>query len=942
MERTITNSINIKVSGDQVKNIDSLHNLGQSLWYDNIQRSLLDNGVLKAMIEKGKIKGITSNPSIFHNAIVKTKDYDTALKPLAWSGLTAEEIFWELAVKDIQDAADLFYSLYTSSGHKNGYVSLEVNPALAKDSRGTTREAKRIWQKVNRPNLMVKIPATREGLPAIRESIAAGINVNVTLIFSIERYKEVINAFLCGLEDRVKKNEPLDSIASVASFFISRVDTKVDGLLAKMLEKGSPSNLINDLLGKAAIANAKLAYELFKSEFSSERFNKLDKAGAQIQRPLWASTSTKNPKYRDVIYIEELIGVNTVNTVPPATLDAFADHGKAALTIEKDVEECKKDLQSLESMGISMSQVTQELEDEGVKAFSDAFDSLLISVDERRKEQVGGLSSYSENVKKRLIKLEKEKFVERMFAHDPTLWTSDPKGQEEIRIRMDWTSAPWDSEELLTNLDTLLADCRKAGFTHALLLGMGGSSLAPETLRLINGLTRYKNANGLDLRVLDSTNPDEVLLARQSIPINKTLFIVASKSGTTGEINAFFQYFWNEVSQECKNEPGLHFMAITDPNTKLENLARDRGFWKIFNANPNVGGRNSALTAFGLVPTALVGMDVREYLQNAQRMAIQCKPENSIHANPGVVLGVILAEAAMRGQDKLTIIADSEWNAIGNWMEQLIAESSGKEGKGIVPIANQPMLPVDQNGIDRIFVYLGNDPESNDYCKELRQNNRLLIALNVNNALDLAGQFYLWEIATAVACSILGVNSFDQPDVQDAKTRTLAGIAAYKQTGKLDLGTPVITFNSGDVYSNQKLDWNKAHNINEVVDLFLSKNLKKGDYVGINAFLPRTPTVETELKQLRLQLLEKYGHAVTLGFGPRFLHSTGQLHKGGPNTGIFIEFTADPITNAEIPNEGLSFGIMSLAQALGDYQALESKGRRLLRIHLRQPSLKNL
>ncbi len=920
-----------------MKNIDALHKLEQSLWYDNIQRSLLDNGELKGMIERGEIKGVTSNPSIFHNAIAKTRDYDAALKPMAWAGLNAEEIFWELAVKDIQDAADLFKPLYGATRHKDGYVSLEVSPFLAKDTQGTIREAQRLWKKVNRSNLMIKIPATKEGLQAIRESIAAGINVNVTLIFSIERYQEVIDAFLSGLEDRQKKNEPLESVASVASFFVSRVDTKVDGLLANRAEKGA-----KELAGKAAIANAKLAYELFKVEFSSDRFLKLQKNGAQKQRPLWASTSTKNPNYRDVIYIEELIGADTVNTVPPATLKAFDDHGKSALTIDKDLEASKQSLQALEKMGVSMAKVTQELEDEGVKAFADAFEALLKSVEDRRCDQAGGLSVYSANMKKRLAELEKEKFVQRVFEHDPVLWTKDPKGQDEIRIRMDWVSAPWDSEVLLPRLETLLAECRAAGFTHALLLGMGGSSLAPEVLRLINGQTKYKGEMGLDLGVLDSTNPDEVLLARQNYPIKKTLFIVASKSGTTGEINAFYQYFWDEVGKECGTEVGKHFMAITDPDTKLDKLAKERGFWKIFNANPQVGGRNSALTAFGLVPAALTGIDVRAFLISAQKAANLCKPENVISSNPGVVLGTLLAEAAFNGQDKLTVITDSEWHAFGNWMEQLVAESSGKEGKGIVPIATQPRLSVKQYSSDRLFVYLGKTADLNNLCKDLRNGGLPLIVIDVDSSLDLGAQFYIWEFATAVACSILGVNSFDQPDVQDAKTRTLAGIAAYKQTGKLDFGTPVITFSAGDVFSNQELAWNKAQSIRQVIDLFLEKLLKKGDYVAINAFLPRTPAMEADLQQLRYQILEKYGNAVTLGFGPRFLHSTGQLHKGGPNTGVFIEFTSDPISDMEIPGEGLTFGTMAMAQALGDYQALEAKGRRLLRIHLRKPSLKDL
>ena len=923
-----------------MKSIDELHNFGQALWYDNIQRSLLGNGELKAMIERGEIKGVTSNPSIFHNAITKTNDYDETLKPMAWAGLNAEEIFWELAIKDIQEAADLFLPIYRSSHRKDGYVSLEVSPFLAKDTEATICEAKRLWEKVDRPNLMIKIPATVEGIPAIRRTITDGLNVNVTLIFSLKRYQAVIEAFLSGLEARLKAGKGLDHIASVASFFVSRVDTKVDGMISKLIESGSLSvDEANKLFGKAAIANAKLAYQLYKEKFSGERFKSLFKNGAQNQRPLWASTSTKNPNYRDVIYIEELIGAETVNTVPPATLVAYGDHGNAALTIEKDLEKEKQSIHALESTGISMQTVTNELEEEGVKSFADAFRSLLQSVEERRQVQVTGLFGLASDVKKRVLMLQKQDFVKRMVDYDPSLWTQDPKGQDEIRVRMDWLNAPWQSEELLPHIENLLSECRSTGFTHALLLGMGGSSLAPEVLCVINGQSEYRGVQGLDLGVLDSTNPDEVLLASHHFPIETTLFIVASKSGTTEEINAFYQYFWDQATTILGERAGSHFIAITDPETRLEKLAKDKGFWKVFSANPRVGGRNSALTAFGLVPAALIGMNVQELLKRAQTTAELCRQSVPISANPGVVLGAVIAEAALHGRDKLTVVTDRAWSSFGNWLEQLIAESSGKDGKGIVPVANEPRVSATKYGKDRLFVYLRNSGESDTFCDQVRQAGHPVIVFDVETSYDLGSQFYLWEVATATACSILGVNSFDQPDVQDAKTRTRAGIAAYKQTGKLDQGTPIMNLEDGDIFSNQVLEMGQKKSVHAALDLFLQKYLQTGDYVAINAFIPRTPRLEAGLQTLRAEILSTYGNAVTLGFGPRFMHSTGQLHKGGPNSGVFIEITADPIANIEIPGEGLTFGTLQMAQALGDYQALEVKDRRLIRIHLRKPEV---
>ncbi len=366
--------------------IAKLTSLGQSIWYDNIQRNLLKDGTLKKLISDGDIRGITSNPSIFNNAIAKSNDYDTALAPLFKAGWEAEPIFWQLAIDDIQAAADLFRPLYEHTKGGDGYVSLEVNPNLANDTDGTFSQAKKLWQQVNRPNLMVKIPATRAGVPAITKAIAAGINVNVTLIFSIQRYLEVMDAFLLGLEQRNDSGLAIEQIASVASFFVSRVDTKVDALLQAMVSKGGPEAVkATSLLGKAAIANAKLAYDHFEKTFIDSRFLYLQaKGAARRQRPLWASTSTKNPAYRDVVYIEELIGPDTVNTVPPQTLDAFREHGIAALTIKQNLEDAHKTMKVLAEFGISMEQVTTDLEQEGVKSFSDAFISLLRTIDSRR------------------------------------------------------------------------------------------------------------------------------------------------------------------------------------------------------------------------------------------------------------------------------------------------------------------------------------------------------------------------------------------------------------------------------------------------------------------------------------------------------------------------------------------------------------------------------
>ena len=897
--------------------------LGQSLWYDNIQRKLLvknNDGSptgLEKMVLDGDIRGVTSNPSIFHNAISKSSDYDSALIPMALAGLSAEQIFWALAIDDIQQACDQLLPLYTSSETGDGYVSLEVSPNLANDSDGTAKQALELWEKVNRPNLMIKIPATKAGLPAIRTSIAAGINVNVTLIFSIERYKDVMEAYISGLEDRILADGDIEKVHSVASFFVSRVDSKIDPLLGAHPE----------LAGKAAIANAKLAYEAFREVFGSPRFGKLQLVKANFQRPLWASTGTKNPNYPDTLYIDELIGPATVNTVPPVTLEAFKDHGKAALTLMNGVEDCRQLFGDLEKVGISISKVTDELEEEGVKAFIDAFAALLASIEERKNKVVTEFGTSAGAVGKKINEMDKVQLVERIWAHDTTVWTADPEGQAEIKIRLDWLALPETSKTHLDDINSFTNHVRKAGFSHFLLFGMGGSSLAPEVLSLC-----FKLDPAIKFAILDSTDPGQVLETEAQFPLEKTMFIVASKSGGTAEINAMFNYFWKKANDQLGAKASNHFIAVTDPGTALEAMAKEKGFAKVFVSNPNVGGRYSVLTPFGLVPAALMGLDITRILRAASLLAEQCKPNVPATQNPGFSLGVVLGEAALQGIDKLTILADAPYGSFGSWMEQLVGESTGKQGKGVIPV---DLEPFDENASftrDRIYVYLRNDGASDALVADLKSKNIPVLVYDISDPYQLAGEFYRWEFATAVASSVLGVNAFDQPDVQDAKNRTNNKIKEYNEQGKLVEGTPLVFPNGISVF---KKDGAKLASAVAEVEAFL-KLAKIGDYLGINAYLPRNDAILAKLTQLRAEIQHKTGVATTLGFGPRFQHSTGQLHKGGANNGLFLQITMDPKEDMDIPEKGLTFGTLEKAQALGDFEALAVRDKRILRVHLQR------
>jgi transaldolase/glucose-6-phosphate isomerase len=893
--------------------ISKLTQLGQSLWYDNIQRKILENGEFQAMIDRGEIRGVTSNPTIFNNAIAKSTDYDAALKSMAWAGWDAEKIFWQLAIEDIREACDAFAPLYEETNGGDGYVSIEVSPFVAADTEKTVAQAEQLWVRVARPNLMVKIPATEAGIPAIRKAVAAGLNINITLIFSLARYAQVMDAYLGGLEERVAAGHPIDHIASVASFFVSRVDSKIDPKL--------PDN--SNLKGKAAIANAKLAYDEFQKMFASRRWENLKVKGARVQRPLWASTSTKNPAYPDTMYVNNLIGPETVNTVPPATLKAFADHGVAEVTLTRGLDEAQESIKQLEAAGISMEQATRELEEEGVKAFAEAFTQLLGTIEERRKNFASALGPIANSVSKRLAQLEADSVHTRLWAHDPTLWTQDAEGQAEVKIRMGWLDSPVKARQLIPAYQSFADEIHNEGIHRVLVLGMGGSSLTAEVLSSLQAAANMKAP--LSLAILDSTDPEQVSLTGGNFPPNQSLYIVASKSGGTAEVMAAFDYFW-----KMSNGDGSRFIATTDPGTSLDALARKNNFRKIFSSDESVGGRFSALTDFGLVPAALLDIDLNRFIDRAQWMRGQCAESAPVARNPGLALGSVLAESALAGRDKLTILSDRPLAAFAGWIEQIIAESSGKNGKGILPVPLEPLGDPSVYGNDRAFVYLRQSGELDQAMKSLREAGHPVIEFTIPDFYEVAAEMYRWEIAVAIACSILGINAFDQPNVESSKKITKAKIADYQKSGQLQEGKPAWRGQAYSVFSSSPVS---GDSLADVLNDFLADAQSKG-YVAINAYLPRNEDMIKILQAMRAAIRAKTGNAVTAGFGPRFQHSTGQFHKGGPDNALFIVVTAEPAADFEIPTEGLTFGTLIRAQALGDYQALIDAGRKVLRIHL--------
>jgi transaldolase/glucose-6-phosphate isomerase len=924
--------------------LKDLLKFGQSVWLDYIRRDLITSGELKRLIAEDGLRGMTSNPAIFEKAIAGSTDYADILASLRdRSDLDAKARYEIIAIRDIQDAADLLRPVYDESKRRDGYVSLEVSPYLARDTQGTLEEARRLWKSVDRPNVMIKVPGTAEGIPAFEQLIGEGININVTLLFSQEVYQQVAEAYIRGLEKFAAGGGDVGRIASVASFFISRIDNSVDAeVSARMKSSSSPQETekLKGVLGKVAIANGKLAYQRYLKIFSGAGWEKLKARGGQTQRVLWASTSTKNPAYPDILYIQEMIGPDTVNTIPPATFDAFRDHGQPRETLTVDLEGAKRVMSDLAGLRISIDKITDQLTEDGVRLFQEAFDKLLAAVE--KSTQGGSTPKISQQrytlpeplgkqVAQNVNDWRAEGKVRRLWQRDASLWTGTDESQW-----LGWLDITEKQLEKKDDFKRLADEIRKEKFSDILLLGMGGSSLCPEVLEKtfgqISGFPR--------LLVLDSTDPAQVKAFENKIDLSRTLFIVSSKSGTTLEPNIFKQYFFERVKQTIGAEKaGSRFIAITDPGSKLEKEAEADKFRYIFHGVPSIGGRYSALSNFGIIPGAVMGLDIAKFLDHTEEMVQACAASVPVESNPGVMFGIVLGSAANLGRDKVTIITSPVINDLGAWLEQLLAESTGKQGKGIVPVDREPLAAAEVYGNDRVFVYLrfesAPDVGQDTKVAALEKAGHPVVRIAVTDTYDLGQEFFRWEIATAVAGSIIGINAFNQPDVEASKIETRKLTSEYEKTGSLPPEKPIFEQNGIKLFTDSKnaSALGKADSLTGYLRAHLSR-IKAGDYFAVLGYIAMNEEHEAQLQQIRDTVRDSKRVATCAEFGPRFLHSTGQAYKGGPNSGVFLQITCDDAIDLPVPGQKYTFGIVKAAQARGDFQVLAERGRRALRVHL--------
>ncbi len=945
-------------AGPGADRVKQLAALGQSLWLDSISRELMDSGELERLISVVGIQGMTSNPTIFEKAINGSQSYDPEIAFLARRGYSPGQIIRVLMVRDIRRACDFFLPVYRSREGNDGFVSIEVNPLLAHKTEESISEAKLLHRLVDRSNLLVKIPGTPEGMQAIEELTASGLSINVTLLFSPDAYRECAMSYVRGLERWVQSGGDPGEIRSVASVFVSRIDTLIDNRIGEILT-GLPEverQELSGLMGKAGIANSRVVYEIFQEIFHGDRFSALRAKGAHVQRPLWASTGTKNPKYSDVMYVDGLIAPETVNTLPAQTLNAYVDHGSVAVAPgflqASPAQPVSRELfRALERYGIRMEDVFARLVADGVKAFDQSFETLTKALKDKARSLVPsggsvyflstGTGEWSDAVISLAESWKKENVLEKLARKDAALFPGD---REIVANRLGWVTVVDEMKRRKNELIAAADEIRNRGIKDVVWIGMGGSSLCPQVL---SDLFKGQDTR---LHVLDSTDPetifriaDRVGLGGEGGEIPPIRIVVASKSGKTREIRALYQYFRSLLEKKGVPDIGSFFWAITDPGTVLEQEARNDGFGRVFTNPPDIGGRYSALSMFGLVAVAiLLG---REGLETAIEKASRAVSDSLSGKvpSPGLFLGAFLGAVWKKGKDKVTLVPSGPFRSFGLWLEQLIAESTGKSGKGLVPVVE---FSIGETGDllasnDRMLVTIdwseGPDIGLMEQAALWEAKGQPLFSISLPAKEDLFGAFFHWMVAVALSGTVLEINPFDEPNVAESKANTERLLARFEKIGpavweKPDEGVthrPWGTLKEAALFGNHfDLPDGVKGTGEEVLRSFvdaLFKSRRGGGYAAVMAYL--TPDEEWERRMFLFKecLTHRFRIPVTFGFGPRFLHSTGQLHKGGKPVGIFLQVSAKDAIDLPIPGEPFSFSVLKRAQQLGDYEALETR-----------------
>ncbi len=891
------------------------------------------------MLERDGVAGVSFDLELFADLLSCGAEYAEELDALLGQGLDAAAIIDELLRRDVESAAGVLTPVYERSDGRGGWLALDV-PGYVEPSI----DAVGSWfahQVEDAPNVMLKLPANATGLSLGESMLARGYGVCFTHVLSPAQVLNALNSLARGLRLARTAGHDLGRIPGLMSMPLLRVDVAVNEALRDLARREPDAgDLAESLIGRASIAVAKIAWGTVREAMAAPRWADLVAAGARRPRLAWHATRTSDPRRRPNELVEELIGPDTVTQMSPSVLAAFREHGVVSPRLARHLDEAGEIVDDLATAGVELEELAAGLQAAAVKQERQRV-AALCNLLEARRESGGGapfqaarmsLAALAEPVSTRVEGMS-DSFVERLWAADPTLWATDPETQAAVRNRLGWLFLPESMREEALPIVGLGPTVGKD--TSVVLLGMGGSSLGAEACRIAYEIDSFT--------VLDTTVPRGVAAVAAGRDLESSVFVVGSKSGSTIETACLADYFHDRVAGGSEL-PGERFIAITDPGTPLHEQARNLGYARVWLNPPDVGGRFSVLSYFGLVPMALMGIDVPALLGRAARFAALCAPEVKNETNPALLLGATLAEAAAGGLDKITFLTRPRLSAFADWAEQLIAESLGKQGGGPVPVSGEPHGSPGDYGADRLFVHMrfasdDLDAEPASLLEHLCAAGHPMIEITLADPHDLGAEFLRWELAVAVAGALMGINPFDEPNVSQAKERTGELLAHFESEGALPDPVPLYEDELLALYGSAEFAPDLANSADWSLQEWLERYLAEvrvPDYVGLQAFL--APDLDTwhALQGLRALLRDRLGVATTMGWGPRFLHSTGQLHKGGPDTGVFVQLTADDTGDLPIPGRSYSFGVLVRAQALGDLTALQDRGRPVLRVHLRK------
>lgn len=899
--------------------IQSVHSLGQSLWLDNVRRDSLDSDELAGRVAAGELRGVTSNLTNFESAILSSEKYSVDLRRFAQAGWTADRIFDQLVIDDIRAAADAFLPLFEQTNGDDGFVSIEVNPEFADDTNGTIEETMRLWDVVNRPNAMISIPATLAGLSAIESSIRAGINVNATLIFSLERYIEVMEAYMSGLEGRLEDGGSLDHVSSVASFFVSRIDTALDERLKEIIQRGeAEGERASSLLGKVAIANSKLAYAQFVATFQGERFQSLATRGARVQRPLWASTSMKSPEYPDTYYVDHLIGPDTINTLSEATLKAFIDHGTPELTLTENISTARSRLQALDDLGISLYAVAEQLEKQGVSELSASYRSILGTIEEKAVTFQKEFAALEPKMQETLAELERDEVGKRLWQEDATLWVERDREKAQVRRWLGWLSEPAKMSTAVAEL-TRFAEALDPAITTLVLIGSGGGTFTAEMLARI-----LASPNGIDLHTICTANPDDIRAIKREIAPEATLYLLLDSSSGDGIEEHLLSTFWEQAVRKLEEQAGDHFIVIAKEDSKIHNWAVEQGIQKIIEADNQDDLCLSPFNWTSLLPAALTGADIQSFVQGGVDMTRACGPLVDVAQNPGLFLSSVLAAAFRSGRDKVTLFADPPLEPTLKWIQSLLMAGRGRKENGFITIRDESPGSGDVYGDDRLFVYLRVSGALDRRLAEWIRADIPVLVLETSTKTEAIGEMLVqWQIGAAIAQHLISVNPTDLDALQRSRAELQHILHRLERKGELPQADPLWQGDGVQLRAASRGLKFTGDGLSEVADFILTESQEAGG-LGLRLFTPMSKTLQGKVRRLR--------HALRNQLGLFSLASSAECDLGSKDI-IYLILMVKPRKDEAIPGKTYTFGQLFEGQALSDLAAIKDYGSPVLYLY---------